>query len=1079
MRRSLLLSGCLTLSLACFSQKIPLIRSGEVIHQAVQLYDSGKYAEAIAKFLLVPQRDTNYVYMLSELSLAYIANKENEKAIEVCNEGLSKPSDFKSHLIRSRGIATDNKGDFDTAVKIFQEGLSQYPFDFSMLYNLGITYYNHKDYDKAIDCFFKVLSVNPYHAGSHLNLGRISIGQGRRTHAMLSFGVYLAIRNGDHERLVLLEKFLNNQYPEESSITAETPNAFERLDQIIHAKIALDSKFKPKVPIDAVSGRQYQMLFEQLQTADATIDDKWLNYYLPLYKSLNESNSLEAFTYHIFASIKNDDVKKWLKKNESKLTTFYDLVNKGLKAKREIIPSAARYGFSNPVHAFYTENNQLESLGEKDAKGNEIGRWVYFHDNNEVSAEGNFNDEGKKSGLWKFYFNTGLLKSTEDEESGEVKIFRENGQLDEKFTLKDDSVQGEGSSYYTCGAAKEITQFNKGKRDGPGKSFYASGKIKSTYQYDKGNTVGEYKSYFENGQIESTAAYSNGNLQGEYLEYWSNGKLRVTGHYANDEYDGLWTYYYSNGKIERSGKYKASLVGGEWTYYDQRGNLMEKRNFNEKGNFEGVNTFYRDGKVEYQKTFKDDVLIGVVLYDENGKELKKFGNPNGTFSVTYFFQNGQMSSEGSYKKGRMDGLWKYYFHNGAKKSEFNYVDGQLQGAATQYFKSGKQKTSLQYKDDKLDGYYQEFYDQGGVKEEGWFQEGQRQQQWLNYYPNDSIETDAYYLNDQLKSFYREFTTDGKLFAETIYDAGKLVNEQLKNSNGNVITKKTENNGSSVFETTYLNGKVQSRAQLTCGLYSGSVSQWFPEDKLYFTYPFMNGRRHGAYQMNTLSGITKLTGNYLDGEEDGLWKGYYNNGALEYEGYYLKGESDSTWTFYYPNGKTFSSSNYLDEDRVGVSKVYSPEGTLLFEKRYDGNDLVSYRVMEKEERLGDWIKFTGNATLTAYYKNGKQAWEETYRNGMLDGVRRIYFATGKLFSEYNYTQGDNNGPYSMYYPNGQLLEKGNYSFDVLDGLVEVYNEDGTLKQSEHFRSGVRHGKALLYNKGVKTKEYNFWAGKVEE
>ena len=112
---------CLLFSGAVLSQKIPLIRSGEIITKAIQLYDSGKYPESIREFLTVPKRDTNYVYMLSELSLAYVANEENDMAVKVCEEGLQEPSTFRAHMMRTKAIATDHKGDFEEAVKLFQK----------------------------------------------------------------------------------------------------------------------------------------------------------------------------------------------------------------------------------------------------------------------------------------------------------------------------------------------------------------------------------------------------------------------------------------------------------------------------------------------------------------------------------------------------------------------------------------------------------------------------------------------------------------------------------------------------------------------------------------------------------------------------------------------------------------------------------------------------------------------------------------------------------------------------------------------------------------------------------------------
>ena len=273
MMRFCLTAAVIVISFNCFAQEPTFVNAAEIINRGKELYDSGKYKESIDQYLSIPKRDTAYVYMLSELALSYIANEEFDKALKSCEEGLKKPSPYRAHFLRSQAIATDRSGDYDKAVTLFTKAIDDYPADFVLVYNLGITHYNHKAYGKAVDCFFKVLGMNPFHPGSHLNLGRMSAGQGKKTHAMLSFGMYLGLSNEDNDRLVFLEKFLSNQFTEEGSLTATHPNAFEKLDQIIRAKIAMDKNYKSKIDIDAAIVKQYQIFFDQLVTASNTTDD--------------------------------------------------------------------------------------------------------------------------------------------------------------------------------------------------------------------------------------------------------------------------------------------------------------------------------------------------------------------------------------------------------------------------------------------------------------------------------------------------------------------------------------------------------------------------------------------------------------------------------------------------------------------------------------------------------------------------------------------------------------------------------------------------------------------------------------
>src|SRR5688572_4193443 len=597
MIRFWLLAAALVSFAECFSQNPGFINASEIITKGKALYDSGKYKESIALYLTVPKRDTGYVNILSELAVSYIANEEFDKALGACEEGLKKASPFRAQFLRSQAIATDRGSDHEKAVALFTKAIEAYPADFILLYNLGISYYNHKEYEKAVNCFFKVLSINPFHPGSHLNLGRLSAGQGKKTHAMLSFGLYLGLANTDNERLVFMEKFLANQFPEEGSIPETGANAFDKLDQIIRAKIAMDKNYKSKIDIDAAIVRQYQMFFDQVGTASPTVDDRWSSYYLPIYQALKTNEMIEPFIFHILKSANIDLVKKWHQKNNKKLEAFYNVTNTELKKKRtEIVVPVL--GFDKPTQAWYYNNNRLEAIGSEDAKGMRGGKWVYFKNNFERSAEGMYSDKGKKTGTWKYYNEDGSTRSIENYETGEVNVYRD-GVLAQHFFLKDDEINGHVELFDACGTPSEILSYDKGRRHGPGKIMFSSGKIKATYNYDSNKVAGTYTNYFENGKVKNISEYRDDRLDGKYTENYANGKLKSAGAYANDVLIGVWKYYHPNGRLESTGSFNEGSAVGEWNFYDERGALKEKRNFDSEGKLQGENSFYYNGKIQY------------------------------------------------------------------------------------------------------------------------------------------------------------------------------------------------------------------------------------------------------------------------------------------------------------------------------------------------------------------------------------------------------------------------------------------------------------------------------------------------
>ena len=115
------------------------------------------------------------------------------------------------------------------------------------------------------------------------------------------------------------------------------------------------------------------------------------------------------------------------------------------------------------------------------------------------------------------------------------------------------------------------------------------------------------------------------------------------------------------------------------------------------------------------------------------------------------------------------------------------------------------------------------------------------------------------------------------------------------------------------------------------------------------------------------------------------------------------------------------------------------------------------------------------SIVINYQNGKKAYEEEYKNGVLNGPKRIYYPNGNLHSEFNYALGDYHGDYRIYYSNGKIREKGTYKLDELDGTLEKYNEDGSLYLVERYLMGIRSGKATVFEQGQKKMEFDFYGG----
>lgn len=86
------------------------------------------------------------------------------------------------------------------------------------------------------------------------------------------------------------------------------------------------------------------------------------------------------------------------------------------------------------------------------------------------------------------------------------------------------------------------------------------------------------------------------------------------------------------------------------------------------------------------------------------------------------------------------------------------------------------------------------------------------------------------------------------------------------------------------------------------------------------------------------------------------------------------------------------------------------------------------IRKLEQKDGNYYEIESNTLFTgvvkAFYTNGQLEFEETYKNGKLDGPHKSYYENGELLSE-----GNGEGVYKEYYNNGRIKEEidenGNY------------------------------------------------------
>ena len=131
--------------------------------------------------------------------------------------------------------------------------------------------------------------------------------------------------------------------------------------------------------------------------------------------------------------------------------------------------------------------------------------------------------------------------------------------------------------------------------------------------------------------------------------------------------------WYSSGQIHHETFYKNGQLDGTKVEYDKEGNKLSENN-------------YKNGQL-------DGKQIGWYSYDSKDKVRKKTYEKEFVIGIKhgihkYWWGNGNLNIQKTYKDGKLDGVTTKWSKRGNKLSENNYKNGQLDGKQFEYDEEG-------------------------------------------------------------------------------------------------------------------------------------------------------------------------------------------------------------------------------------------------------------------------------------------------------------------------------------------------------------------------------------------------------
>jgi uncharacterized protein len=307
-----------------------------------------------------------------------------------------------------------------------------------------------------------------------------------------------------------------------------------------------------------------------------------------------------------------------------------------------------------------------EKINRKDKRGFKTGMYKTFYDDGKVKTEVTYLDD-KMHGYYKEYDIEANLIKTLKYIKGEIE--KEVSELTpmEIFT-----------EYYEDGRIKKQGGFKNNKPEGTHYGFDESGRPSESKIYKDGILLAE-------GLIDSA-----GMKQGTWKEYYPEGTIRAEGKYEDNKRIGEWIFYHPNKKIEQRGIYlKGEKPDGIWKWFYDSGNLLREEKY-----FKGV----REGQM--------------IEYSDSGIVITKGEYLDGEKEGFWFYEMGDHKEEGSYKSGKMEGVWKFFYDNGKLSFEGNFIDDNPDGKHKYYWPNGKLKEEGKYIMGNKDGEWKSYTEEG-------------------------------------------------------------------------------------------------------------------------------------------------------------------------------------------------------------------------------------------------------------------------------------------------------------------------------------------------------------------------------
>lgn len=305
---------------------------------AVRLHDQGNYDGAIAGYLEILKENPDDISALYELAFSYFAKGEYQKSLDIANKGAQYKSDLLAGFYTLMGNDLDHLGHADKAIKVYKEGIKQFPRDVQLHYNLAIALIGAKKADEAKKSFKNALSIRPDHPSSHSGLSQLYLNDNYKIPALLAACRFLVLEPKTARSAAALKmvdqimqgRVQQGKEPNNITIFIDTGGKIDEgdfnsvmgaLSLIAAARHLEENKGKSEIRLFIDNLSTLLAIMSESMSKQKSSGFAW-DYYRPYFCEIANRKFVEPFCYYISQSAQSEEVERWLTLNAERVREF-------------------------------------------------------------------------------------------------------------------------------------------------------------------------------------------------------------------------------------------------------------------------------------------------------------------------------------------------------------------------------------------------------------------------------------------------------------------------------------------------------------------------------------------------------------------------------------------------------------------------------------------------------------------------------------------------------------------------------------------------------------------------------------